>query len=350
MGRRADRCDDGPCLSVFSALTQGQIRCAARSRFTIREARVSPREGYLGCLDAERAVRCAFCASPGVQGRHVVVERVPGHRAFFGRRRRDLRHPRNRTGPGASRQRRASADSKPRATVVKDYSGAPRSVGTRRGRADPDSASPGRRHSGARDRAGGHGANRIPTAERGFWLCATRSAARVRRAVDGRTVRTAARDMRRRGTPAGGHVPGGQPRGDATRAGPSGRKRRRSTFTAGAAAFEVPNVSHAIGTTSPLSTGLASSHLPSATGTSRGASRATKASSFGRGTAKASSSTTKPPVRGGLQLVPDGAAEEALAADYAGMVTDGLLFENAPEFMNLVAECREIQTRANQTS
>jgi len=55
-------------------------------------------------------------------------------------------------------------------------------------------------------------------------------------------------------------------------------------------------------------------------------------------------------VRGGLQLVPDGAAEEALAADYAGMVTDGLLFENAPEFMNLVARCREIQNRANQIS
>lgn len=55
-------------------------------------------------------------------------------------------------------------------------------------------------------------------------------------------------------------------------------------------------------------------------------------------------------VRGGLQLVPDGAAEELLAADYAGMVTDGLVFESAPDFTTLVAQCRAIQTRANQVS
>ena len=53
-------------------------------------------------------------------------------------------------------------------------------------------------------------------------------------------------------------------------------------------------------------------------------------------------------VRGGLQLVPDGEAEELLAKDYAGMVNDGLLFEDAPDFTTLVALCREIQKRANQ--
>lgn len=55
-------------------------------------------------------------------------------------------------------------------------------------------------------------------------------------------------------------------------------------------------------------------------------------------------------VRGGLQLVPDGAAEKLLAADYAGMVTDGLVFESAPDFTTLVAQCREIQKRLNQVS
>jgi hypothetical protein len=42
-------------------------------------------------------------------------------------------------------------------------------------------------------------------------------------------------------------------------------------------------------------------------------------------------------VRGGLQLVPDGAAEELLATDYADMVSDGLVFESAPDFTTLVA-------------
>jgi hypothetical protein len=55
-------------------------------------------------------------------------------------------------------------------------------------------------------------------------------------------------------------------------------------------------------------------------------------------------------VRGGLQLVPDGDAEEVLAADYAGMVSDGLVFEEAPSFTSLVAQCGAIQTRANQVA
>lgn len=53
-------------------------------------------------------------------------------------------------------------------------------------------------------------------------------------------------------------------------------------------------------------------------------------------------------VRGGLQLVPDGTAEELLAADYAGLVADGLVFESAPDCATLLARCREIQDRANQ--
>ena len=52
-------------------------------------------------------------------------------------------------------------------------------------------------------------------------------------------------------------------------------------------------------------------------------------------------------VLGALQLAPDGPAEGLLAADYAGMVNDGLLFEKPPVFAELVARCRAIQDRAN---
>jgi hypothetical protein len=52
-------------------------------------------------------------------------------------------------------------------------------------------------------------------------------------------------------------------------------------------------------------------------------------------------------VTGALRLAPDGRAEELLAADYAGMVNDGLLFEKPPAFVELVARCRAIQDRAN---
>ena len=55
-------------------------------------------------------------------------------------------------------------------------------------------------------------------------------------------------------------------------------------------------------------------------------------------------------VRAGLRLVPNGASEELLATDYAGMVSDGLVFESAPDFTTLVAQCREIQKRANDSS
>jgi hypothetical protein len=43
-------------------------------------------------------------------------------------------------------------------------------------------------------------------------------------------------------------------------------------------------------------------------------------------------------VMGALQLAPNGPAEELLAADYAGMVNDGLLFERAPIFAELLAQ------------
>ena len=52
-------------------------------------------------------------------------------------------------------------------------------------------------------------------------------------------------------------------------------------------------------------------------------------------------------VMGALHLAPHGSAEELLAADYAGMVNDGLLFEKPPVFAALVAQCRAIQDRAN---
>ena len=55
-------------------------------------------------------------------------------------------------------------------------------------------------------------------------------------------------------------------------------------------------------------------------------------------------------VMGALHLAPDGPAEQLLAADYAGMVKDGLLFEKPPTFAELVARCRAIQDRANNIS
>jgi hypothetical protein len=50
---------------------------------------------------------------------------------------------------------------------------------------------------------------------------------------------------------------------------------------------------------------------------------------------------------GALHLAPDGPAEELLAADYGGMVNDGLLFEEPPVFAELVSRCRAIEDRAN---
>lgn len=52
-------------------------------------------------------------------------------------------------------------------------------------------------------------------------------------------------------------------------------------------------------------------------------------------------------VNRGLRLVPGGAAATALAEDYARMVEDGLLLEGAEDFDTLMAECAELEARAN---
>ena len=53
-------------------------------------------------------------------------------------------------------------------------------------------------------------------------------------------------------------------------------------------------------------------------------------------------------VNGGLQLVPDGEASKALEDDYARMVEDGLLLEDAEPFEALMARCADIAVRANR--
>jgi hypothetical protein len=52
-------------------------------------------------------------------------------------------------------------------------------------------------------------------------------------------------------------------------------------------------------------------------------------------------------VQGGLCIVPEGQAREALQTDYQRMVEDGLLMEDAEPFDHLIEACREIQTKAN---
>lgn len=52
-------------------------------------------------------------------------------------------------------------------------------------------------------------------------------------------------------------------------------------------------------------------------------------------------------VNGGLQLVPSGDGAKALAEDYARMVEDGLLLEDAEPFDTLMAHCADIAARAN---
>ena len=53
-------------------------------------------------------------------------------------------------------------------------------------------------------------------------------------------------------------------------------------------------------------------------------------------------------VVGDLQLVPDGPAHDALAHDYARMVSDGMLLDDAEPFDDLMERCADIQQRANQ--
>lgn len=53
-------------------------------------------------------------------------------------------------------------------------------------------------------------------------------------------------------------------------------------------------------------------------------------------------------VNGGLQLVPAGEAAAALAEDYARMVDDGLLLEEAEPFETLMERCADLADRANR--
>jgi len=54
-------------------------------------------------------------------------------------------------------------------------------------------------------------------------------------------------------------------------------------------------------------------------------------------------------VNGGLRLVPAGDALEVLADDYARMVEDGLLLDDAEPFEALMARCADIAERANRS-
>jgi Nucleotidyl transferase AbiEii toxin, Type IV TA system len=54
-----------------------------------------------------------------------------------------------------------------------------------------------------------------------------------------------------------------------------------------------------------------------------------------------------PAVTGQLQIVPDGAARDALAADYANMLADEVMVGNALPFDQLMAACAELTARAN---
>lgn len=52
-------------------------------------------------------------------------------------------------------------------------------------------------------------------------------------------------------------------------------------------------------------------------------------------------------VNGGLCLVPTGAALEALVEDYQRMIEEGLFFDDAPSFDDLIRRCADLERRAN---
>ncbi|MES2251382.1 MAG: hypothetical protein V4645_29210 [Pseudomonadota bacterium] len=52
-------------------------------------------------------------------------------------------------------------------------------------------------------------------------------------------------------------------------------------------------------------------------------------------------------VEGALQMVPEGAAREALASDYARMLEDQIMVGDALPFEQLMHACAEVTTRAN---
>lgn len=51
-------------------------------------------------------------------------------------------------------------------------------------------------------------------------------------------------------------------------------------------------------------------------------------------------------VSGGLQLVPDAPARDVLAEDYARMVEDGLLMDEARSFDEMMAACADLEAKA----
>ena len=53
-------------------------------------------------------------------------------------------------------------------------------------------------------------------------------------------------------------------------------------------------------------------------------------------------------VSGGLQLVPEGAAREELADDYARMLSAGMLLDDDESFAVIITRCSELQIRANR--
>jgi len=57
-----------------------------------------------------------------------------------------------------------------------------------------------------------------------------------------------------------------------------------------------------------------------------------------------------PAVAGQLQIVPEGAARDALAADYANMLADEVMVGNALPFDQLMQACTEVAARANSAA
>jgi hypothetical protein len=55
-------------------------------------------------------------------------------------------------------------------------------------------------------------------------------------------------------------------------------------------------------------------------------------------------------VAGSLQVVPEGTAREALAADYASMLEDQVMVGDALSFQDLMAACEEVASRANSAA
>jgi hypothetical protein len=49
-----------------------------------------------------------------------------------------------------------------------------------------------------------------------------------------------------------------------------------------------------------------------------------------------------------LQIVPEGAARRALAADYAEMVADEVMLGDALSFDHLMQACSEVQAKVNE--